>query len=57
VSLIEDSLVEITLDNGRIVLTPALDVGPTLEELLSGVTEENRHGAVGTGPAVGNEAW
>jgi antitoxin MazE len=55
--LVEDSQVDITLDHGRIVLTPALEDGPTLEELLSGITEENRHGEVEMGPAVGNEAW
>ena len=28
-----------------------------LEQLLAGVTEENLHREVDTGPAVGNEAW
>lgn len=29
----------------------------TLEELLEGITEENRHGEVDFGPAVGGEVW
>ncbi len=29
----------------------------TLEQLLRGVTPENRHGETGTGPSVGSEAW
>ena len=29
----------------------------SLEELLEGVTSENLHEAISTGPAVGNEAW
>jgi hypothetical protein len=30
---------------------------PTLEELVAGITDENRHEEVRTGPAVGGEAW
>ncbi len=30
---------------------------PSLSSLLERVTDENRHGEVETGPAVGNEAW
>lgn len=29
----------------------------TLEELVAGITDENRHQEVDFGPAVGNEAW
>jgi hypothetical protein len=29
----------------------------TLESLLTGVTEQNLHAEVDTGPAVGREAW
>ncbi len=28
-----------------------------LEELLAGITEENLHPEIKTGPSVGNEAW
>jgi len=28
---------------------------PSLDEMVAGITEENLHGEVGTGPAVGNE--
>jgi hypothetical protein len=31
------------------------DLGPALEALLSGLTDQNRHDEVSTGPAVGNE--
>lgn len=30
---------------------------PTLEDLLSRITEENRHPEVDWGPPVGNEVW
>ena len=29
----------------------------TLEELVEGITEENRHGETDWGPPVGNEVW
>jgi hypothetical protein len=28
-----------------------------LQDLLDGITDENRHGETDWGPAVGNEAW
>ena len=54
--LAQDSLVEMSLEDGKIVL---LAVPPelTLEQLLEGVTEENRHDEIDTGSAVGREAW
>ena len=30
---------------------------PTLEELVAGITDENRHDEVYTGPPVGREVW
>ncbi len=52
----EGKEVEIKVDAGRIVITP-LDAAPrySLDELLARITKENLHGAIGTGPAVGNE--
>ena len=52
----EGSEVELTVENGRLIITP-VDGGPSLEELLDRVTDENRHGLVDWGPAVGKEAW
>jgi len=46
--------VHITADKGRIVLEP---VRYDLKSLLSGVTQKNRHPAIDTGSAVGEEAW
>lgn len=39
--------------NRRTVKLPRLK----LEDLVAQVTEENAHGEVSTGPAVGNEVW
>ncbi len=52
-----DSVVEISLVEGKIVITPVPAPGWKLEELLAGVTQENLHIEVDTGPTAGNEAW
>jgi antitoxin MazE len=48
------ALVDVSLVEGAIVVTK-LDRTPTLEELLAYVTDENVHGEVDWGPAVGRE--
>lgn len=53
----QDSLVEISLVEGQIIVTPVETPVWTLDELLAGITEQNIHHEVDTGPAVGNEAW
>lgn len=49
--------IDLSLDDGRLVITPS-PVGPySLTELLDGVTEDNRHDAVKSGAPEGREAW
>ena len=50
-----DALVELTLDEGRVTIAPVLERTYELEQLLAGVTDENIHAEVDTGPAVGDE--
>ena len=52
----EGTDVDIALDAGRIVITPP---GPpyALDALLDGVTEENVHSGLDTGPRRGVEVW
>ncbi len=57
VGLMQDCRVELTLEEGCLVITPLPATQFTLEDLLAGVTPDNRHGEIDTGPAVGNEAW
>jgi antitoxin MazE len=57
VGLVEGGTVGMRLEEGRLVLEPLAEQGPTLDELLEGVTDANRHGEAETGPAVGGEAW
>jgi antitoxin MazE len=54
-SLENDSEVDISISNGKIILNPVPTRIITLESLVSGITEENKHHEVDTGPAIGNE--
>ena len=42
---------------GGTIVGPVEAPAQALGQLLRGVTPENRHGEVDTGPAVGSEAW
>ena len=48
------SQVDVVEEEGKLVIKPQK---LTLEMLLSGITEENKHAAIETGPSVGNEEW
>ena len=52
-----DSMVEMSLVDGQIVIKPVTERRWTLEELLAGVTKSNRHTEIDTGDAIGNEVW
>jgi transcriptional regulator/antitoxin, MazE len=52
-----DSLVEISIVKGKIIVTPVSAPSWTLDELLAGITKDNLHTEVDTGFAVGNEVW
>ena len=52
-----NSAVEISLIDGRIVIKPISTHHWSLEQLLSGVTSDNIHQENDTGDAVGNEIW
>jgi antitoxin MazE len=53
----EGAPVELSVEDGVLVVRP-LPPGPrTLDDLLRGVTDQNRHGEWDTGPAVGGEVW
>lgn len=52
-----NSIVEVSLVNGQIVIKPVVPQTWSLEQLLSGVTNNNLHHETDTGEAVGNEVW
>ena len=49
--------IELTLEDGKLIIQPLPEKAPSLKELLSEVKPENLHTAVETGEPVGNEAW
>jgi len=53
----QNTQVEISLVDGKIVVEPIKTPEWTLEDLLEGITEENLHLEVESGPSVGNEIW
>ena len=57
VGLQKETYVEISLADGKLVITPVAKPKPTLQQLLAKVTKENLHHEVNTGPTVGNETW
>ena len=57
VGLGDNSPVELSLVEGKLVVSPLHQVEYSLECLLAQVTEENVHSEVDTGPAAGGEAW
>ena len=57
VGLQRETSVEVSLADGKIVVTPVTKSKLTLEQLLSKVTKKNLHHEVDTGSAVGNETW
>jgi antitoxin MazE len=52
-----DQEVEIREEGGRVVLEPVRQVSYDLASLLNGITEDNLHGEVSTGDAIGQEVW
>jgi antitoxin MazE len=52
-----NSLVEISVVEGQIIIKPVVKPVWTLEELLAGISKENIHNEVDTGLATGNEIW
>lgn len=52
-----DTIVEVSLVDGQIVIKPVPAQSWTLDKLLSGVNSENIHHETSTGDALGNEIW
>ena len=57
IGLHRETSVDVSLANGKLLITPVAKPKLSLEELLSQVTEENIHHEIDTGPSMGNEAW
>jgi antitoxin MazE len=57
VGLQRETSVEMSLADGKLVITPVAKPKLTLKQLLAKVTKGNLHHEVDTGPAIGNETW
>jgi antitoxin MazE len=57
VGLEQDAEVDVALVEGKLIVTPLFTPAFTLEQLLAGITDDNRHAELNTGPAIGHEAW
>lgn len=56
-NLKENSQVEVSLTEGKVVVSPVSKSKLTLEKLLAGVTPANIHPEVDTGSPTGKEIW
>ena len=57
VALETDSEVDLSTQDGTIVISPVIQPAVSLRRLLSKITEENIHGEISTGKVEGREAW
>lgn len=52
-----DQAVDVREEAGRIVIEPIREETFELDDLVAGITDENRHDKVDTGPPIGREFW
>ena len=57
IGLEQNTLVTVSISDGKLLLEPVVEPKYSLEQLLADVTDANRHHEVDPGEAVGNEAW
>ncbi|HVT44102.1 MAG TPA: AbrB/MazE/SpoVT family DNA-binding domain-containing protein [Thermoanaerobaculia bacterium] len=57
IRLEEDTSVEVSVSNGRLIVVAIPEPEITLEALLAAINKRNLHGEVETGSRVGNEGW
>ncbi|SFB63295.1 antitoxin MazE [Rhizobium sp. NFR07] len=51
-----DTVVDITEENGRVIIEPVREDVVDLDRLLAGITEDNRHEEIDFGAPSGKEA-
>jgi antitoxin MazE len=52
-----DQFVDVREERGRIVIEPKQKKDLDITELVKGITADNMHAALDTGPPVGREVW
>jgi antitoxin MazE len=53
----QGTVVDLTLEEGELIIRPVVEPQYLLDELLAKVTKGNIHSEVDTGPAQGKEIW
>jgi antitoxin MazE len=53
----QGSVVDLSLDNGRMIVEPVVPQEYSLEALLAKVTKKNLHSEIDFGKPVGKEVW
>ena len=58
IKVVQGSYIDLTTIEGKLIAKPSSDEKEySLEQLLSGITEQNCHAEIDTGSAVGKEDW
>ncbi len=52
-----ESVVDLAVVNGNVIVHPTTGNSYSFEQLLAGITEENIHKEIDFGAAVGKEVW
>ena len=56
-SVESDSVVDISIQDGKIIISPQKQKSLSLRQLLSKVTDANLHEEIATGDPAGKEIW
>ncbi len=57
VNIKQNEMVDLSIEQGSILIKPIVKKGHSLEELLESVSENNLHSEFDTGAPVGKEIW
>lgn len=57
VRVAEGSVVDLSMEDGNLVIKATKTDEVDLKDLLDGITDDNIHGEIDTGDAVGGEVW
>jgi antitoxin MazE len=57
VQIREGSVVEVEVEDGVITIQAVSPGEYALDELVAGITDENRHHDIGRGAPIGDEVW
>jgi antitoxin MazE len=53
----KETPIELTVSDGKLVITPLVEPRFILKELLAKINNNNLHHEIDTGKTVGNETW